>query len=175
MNPHRHLLISLLAAGATAVAGTSSTARSTSAAESETARDPIAALHWLSGHWCMQRADELIEELWLAPSGGLLIGMGRTVKQGEARAFEYLRIERRQGAVTFLAQPNGTPPTPFRLTASGTDWARFENPIHDFPRRVEYRRTANGLSARISGPGGFGADGQGAETSIDFDYLPCPD
>jgi hypothetical protein len=163
MKTREHLLICLFAAGAAVPAG--STASSA---------DPIAALGWMSGHWCMERGDERIEEQWLAPRGGLLLGMGRTVKHGKAQAFEFLRIEQREGVVTFVAQPNGTPPTPFRLTGSGADWARFENPTHDFPQRVEYRRTPTGLSARISGPGGFGAGGEGQET-LDFVYLPCSD
>ena len=60
------------------------------------------------------------------------------------------------------------PPISFRLTASGDNWARFENPQHDFPKRVEYRRTANGLHAEIAGPGEAGK-----ELVIPFDYRPC--
>ena len=67
-----------------------------------------------------------------------------------------------------MAQPNGDPPVPFRLTASGTDWARFENPGHDYPKRVEYRRTGQGLHAEIGGPA---ADGR--EKTKPFDYVAC--
>ena len=96
------------------------------------------------------------------------MSVGRTVAGGEVRSFEFLRLERRDGVVTFVAQPNGTPPTPFRLTASGPGWARFENPQHDFPTRVEYRRVGKGLHAEIAGPGEGGRD-----RVIGLDYLPC--
>ena len=122
---------------------------------------------WLSGHWCLEQGGELVEEAWLMPRGGLMLGIGRTLKAGKA-SFEFLRIELRAGVPNYVAQPGGAPPTAFRLTASGKGWARFENPEHDFPKRVEYRRTAQGLHAEIAGPGQGGR-----ETVIPFDYLTC--
>jgi hypothetical protein len=123
---------------------------------------------WLAGHWCLNRGAEIVEEQWLEPSGGLVLGMGRTVKNGRATAFEFMRIDQREGVPRFVAQPDGAPPTVFELTASGAGRARFENPAHDFPKRVEYRRAGAGLHAEIAGPGK-----DGREVVIPFDYLPC--
>jgi hypothetical protein len=123
---------------------------------------------WIAGHWCLESRGTLIEEHWLPARGGLMLGVGRTVKGGTTVSFEFLRIEWKDGVAHYLAQPQGAPPTAFRLTASGPNWARFENPLHDFPRRVEYRRGANGLRAQIAGPG----EG-GKELVIPFDYKPC--
>jgi hypothetical protein len=128
----------------------------------------ISRLAWIAGHWCMDREGERIEEQWLAPQGGLLIGMGRTVAAGKARAFEFMRIEQLSGVPTLLAQPMGEPPVAFRLTRSGEGWAQFENPGHEFPKLVEYRRTAQGLHAHIAGPGK-----DGNERRIPFDYRDC--
>ncbi len=128
----------------------------------------MAALDWISGHWCQAVEGGVIEEHWEPSHGGLLIGMGRTVRAGKAVAFEFMRLEWRDGAIYLMAQPNGDPPVQFRLTASGKDWARFENPRHDYPKRVEYRRAGRGLHAEIGGPG---ADGR--EKTKPFDYLPC--
>jgi hypothetical protein len=123
---------------------------------------------WLGGHWCSELRGELVEEQWLRPRGDLMLGLSRTTKAGKTTGFEFLRIEIRNGSPHYVAQPGGVPPTAFWLTASGADWARFENPAHDFPQRVEYRRTATGLHAEIAGPG----EG-GKETVIPFDYEPC--
>lgn len=128
----------------------------------------LTAFNWLAGDWCMERDGEVVEEHWWPAKGGMLMSLGRTISGGKTRSFEYLRLEMHEDVVTFVAQPNGTPPTPFRLTASGADWARFENLQHDFPKRVEYRRTAAGLHAEISGPGDGGKD-----QVIGFDYRPC--
>jgi hypothetical protein len=145
----RCLLLSCLAASARAV-------------------PPAPELGWLAGHWCQQKGDELVEEHWLPPLGGMMLSAGRTTQAGATRAFEFLRLEFKDGKVAFIAQPNGAPPTRFALTAWGAGWVRFENPAHDFPKRVEYRRTPGGLHAQIAGPGQGGA-----EQVIGFDYLPC--
>lgn len=128
------------------------------------------AFSWLSGHWCSQSEAQLIEEYWLPPEGSLVLGVGRTVKAGKTVTFEFMRIETRDGVTNYLAMHDGLPAVAFRLTASGADWARFENPQHDFPKRVEYRRTSSGLHAEIAGPGKGGK-----EVVMPFDYRRCVD
>jgi hypothetical protein len=125
-------------------------------------------LHWFTGHWCAEAGGEFIEEQWMAPRGDIMLGLSRTVKGAKTSSFEFLRIEWAAGVPSYIAQPQGRPPVAFKLTASGADWARFENPAHDFPNRVEYRRTKDGLYAEIAGPG----EG-GKETKIPFDYKTC--
>lgn len=131
---------------------------------------PARDFAWLSGHWCSGKGDQIIEELWLPAEGDIALGIGRTVKAGKTRNFEFMRIESKDGTTRFVSVLEGQPPTAFRLTASGPDWARFENPEHDFPRRIEYRRTESGLRAEIAGPG---ADGK--EQVIRFEYWRCVD
>jgi hypothetical protein len=118
------------------------------------------AFAWLSGHWCSQSEAQLIEEYWMPPEGNLVLGV----------TFEFMRIATRDGATNYLAMHDGLPAVAFRLTASGADWARFENPQHDFPTRVEYRRTSSGLHAEIAGPGK-----DGKEVVYPFDYRRCVD
>ena len=127
-----------------------------------------ANLDWFIGHWCSDRQGEFIEEQWLSARGDLMLGLSRTIKGAKTASFEFLRIEWTGGVASYIAQPQGGPPVAFKLTASGADWARFENPAHDFPKRVEYRRTKQGLYAEIAGPG----EG-GKEMVIPFDYLRC--
>ena len=125
---------------------------------------------WLSGHWCSLHEGQLMEEYWLPQNADLALGVGRTLKAGKTVTFEFMRIETRDGETNYLAMHDGKPAVAFRLTASGSDWARFENPQHDFPRRVEYRRTPDGLHAEIAGPGK-----DGKELTIPFDYRRCVD
>jgi hypothetical protein len=122
---------------------------------------------WLAGHWCLSARGEFVEEHWLMPRGDMMLGSSRTVRDGKTTSFEFLRIVF-QPAVSYVAQPGGASPTSFALTASGAEWARFENPQHDFPTRVEYRRVKSGLHAEIAGPGAGGK-----EQVIGFDYRSC--
>ncbi len=128
-------------------------------------RPSVARLDWLVGHWC---SDSGIEELWLTSPGDLMLGVNRTVVGGRTRAFEFLRIAADGNGVRYLAQPGGREATAFRLTDTGERWARFDNPAHDFPQRIEYRRDGERLVAEISGPG----EG-GRVKSIPFEFEPC--
>jgi hypothetical protein len=115
-------------------------------------RGPLAELGWLSGSWIAKRPNgELTEEHWTSVDGGTLIGSGRSVKGGKTEFFEHLRIEDRDGVVVYSAQPLGRPPTEFRRTGIGTGGAVFENEKHDWPKRISYERTADGLAVRVSG------------------------
>jgi hypothetical protein len=119
---------------------------------------PNPSLDWIAGHWCADLGEEYVEEFWLPPHGGVAIGLGRTRTSDQTTAFEYFRIAVLDGIQSYIAQPGGRPPTVFRRTASGERWVRFENPDHDFPRRIEYRREGDALRAEIAGPGDSAAD-----------------
>jgi hypothetical protein len=131
---------------------------------------PARRFDWLSGHWCAEGGGQLLEEFWLPPEGSLALGVGRTVKNGVTASHEFMRIETRAGVTNYIAIHDGQPPTAFRLTTSGSDWARFENPQHDFPKRVEYRRVSSGLHAEIAGPGQ-----DGKEQVVPFEFRRCVD
>lgn len=122
---------------------------------------------WLVGRWCGEQAGRQTEEAWLAPAGGMMLGVARSIGKEEA-SFEYLRIVEVDGVPAYIAQPQGHPPTVFKLTAAGADWVRFENPQHDFPQRIEYRRNGDALHAEIGGPGDAGK-----ETVIDYGFQRC--
>lgn len=132
--------------------------------------DDAAFPNWMEGHWCQGEGDRRGDEFWLAEAGGVMVGLSRTVKPGSRSQFEFMRIERSDGVITFIAQPQGNPPTPFKRTQSGENWMRFENAAHDFPNVVIYRREGAALHAEISGPG------TNDETlTIPFEFQRCAD
>jgi hypothetical protein len=73
-----------------------------------------------------------------------MLGVSRTVSRGSMRAFEFLRIVERDGGLVYIAQPGGAPPTEFVLTELGGTRAVFENPRHDYPKRIVYELSAEG-------------------------------
>ena len=109
-------------------------------------------LGWLTGAWAWDSAGARVEEHWMAPNGGLMVGMNRTVRDGRARAFEFLRIRERADTVAYLSMPGGRAVTVFPLKELGERRVVFENPTHDFPQRVLYWLADDGrLHARIEG------------------------
>lgn len=123
---------------------------------------------WIADHWCTEADGAVIEEIWLPPAGGETLGMSRTKKAGHMTGFEFLRIVNTDGVLSLVAQPGDRPPTTFTRSAGGANWVRFENPDHDFPQRIEYRRDGATLKAEIAGPGS-----NGEEMVILFDYQLC--
>lgn len=125
------------------------------------------SLDWLAGRWCSESPKEHIDEWWMPGRNGMMLGMARTTRGDRVSSFEYMRIEL-GGTPTFYAQPSGTPAVPFKKTDGGASWVRFENADHDFPNRVEYKRTGNHLHAQIEGPGK-----DGKPLVIPYEYEIC--
>lgn len=115
------------------------------------AKPDLKDLAWLAGHWRQEAGGTLTEELWMPARGGVMLGLNRSVRGERKAAFEFLRLETDGQGVVYLASPGGAPPTAFRLTAADASHAVFENPEHDFPKRIEYRLDGDTLSASISG------------------------
>jgi hypothetical protein len=120
------------------------------------ARATIGDMAWLAGAWVGKRSSgSSIEERWTPPLGGAMLAVSRTVNtSGKMNAFEYLRIVERDGGLVYIAQPGGAKPTEFVLTElvseNGSTRAVFDNPLHDYPRRIVYELSAEGrLSATI--------------------------
>jgi hypothetical protein len=112
-------------------------------------RARVGDLAWMSGSW--ETADGLTEEAWIAPRGGMMLGLGRTTRDGIVREYEFLRLQAgADGVPVYWGSPNGVTPVGFRLSQSGPSSATFDNPDHDYPQRIRYRREGDALVATIS-------------------------
>lgn len=115
----------------------------------------VTALGWMSGRWVSEQGERWSEEHWTAPRGGLMLGVGRSGRGAMALQFEFVRIAaNEQGVPVYWASPGGGPAVPFKLVQSDRGSATFENPAHDYPVRIEYRRDGDQLIATISGQDG---------------------
>ena len=125
----------------------------------------VADLAWMSGSWVTTQGKTQIEEHWTKPAGDTMLGMGRTLKDGKTVFFEYLRIEARPDGIFYVAHPKARPGTDFKLTRLTAGEALFENPQHDNPKKILYRKNPDGsLTARVEG------DENGKPTSEEFHY-----
>jgi hypothetical protein len=91
----------------------------------------------------------------MAPRGGTLIGMSRTVAGDRTTEYEHLQIRQREDGLFYVARPSGQDETSFALVSDAarlSSEATFENLEHDFPQRILYRLQPDGsLLARIEG------------------------
>src|SRR5262245_59842781 len=111
----------------------------------------LAQLAWIAGTWVGTEGRVEMEEHWTAPKGNSLLGLHRDVNGDRTVSFEFLRIEKTPEGIVYIAQPQGRPPTSFRLVESSKTRVVFENKTHDFPQRIIYWLERDTLHARIEG------------------------
>jgi hypothetical protein len=123
----------------------------------------VQQLAWLSGCWKSEEGNRRSTEQWMNPAGDQMLGMSHTVVGTKTREFEFMRIVQEENSdIFFVAKPSGQKETRFKLTFVSDGEVRFENPEHDFPQRVIYRRDGDQLVGRVEGTSG------GKERMIEF-------
>ena len=104
----------------------------------------------------------------MAPRGGSMLGMSRTVSGDKTVEYEFLRIAIVNGALTYVARPSGQAEAAFPVKSLEDGVVVFENLSHDFPQRIIYRRNADAtVTARIEGTV------KGETRGRDFPYRRC--
>lgn len=125
----------------------------------------IGQIGWLQGRWLMDIPGGVVEEVWLAPRGNSMIGVSRTVRADTLYGFETIIVRETDQGLVLEARPSSQPPGTFHSVTVGDSLVVFENPAHDFPQRITYRRVSNdSLSAWIEG------NYEGEEARVDFGY-----
>ena len=120
-------------------------------------------LAWLSGCWHSDGDEQQTAEYWMQPAGNNMLGLSHTTKERRTLQFEFMRIvQEMNGEIFFVAMPSGQKEARFKLTMASEREVRFENPAHDFPQRIIYRRAGDSLIGRIEG------NSKGQEKAIDF-------
>src|SRR5262245_7434345 len=107
----------------------------------------------------------------MAPRGGIMIGMGRTVRDGRLVEYETVVIREEGNQLAYEAHPSGQSSAVFLANAVTDSMVVFENPKHDFPQKVGYQRDgADTLLAWIEGTD------KGQTRRIEFPYrrAMCP-
>lgn len=110
---------------------------------------------WLLGHWTGEHG---VTESWKQAGDRTYEGHGFDGKSSES-----LRLVEMSGEVFYIAKvAHNELPVAFKLAICGDDLLVFENPDHDFPRRIEYRRDGDALIVRVS---------DGAERGFDLKFF----
>jgi hypothetical protein len=131
----------------------------------------VARVAWIAGCWELTSGTRVVEEQWTRPRGGLMLGVGRTVRGDSLIEYEQVRLFERDGHLVYAAAPSGQTPAEFVSTALSDSAVTFENLGHDFPQRVIYRHgRADSLLARVEGTS------HGKLRGVDFPYarVACP-
>jgi hypothetical protein len=127
----------------------------------------IGKVAWLAGSWRLEKAGRVVEEQWMAPAGGVMLGLGRTIAKGKMVEYEFTQIrEGPGGELFFIAQPSGQKEAAFKVLTMADNAIVFENKEHDFPQTIGYTLQADGsLLAFVEG-----AAADGTTKRLDFAY-----
>ena len=131
----------------------------------------LAGLEFMSGCWRSGEGERYFEEIYTRPTQDLMLGLSVYVRDGRAVGHEMTRVAVEEGRVVMTPYPNGVRSEHgFVLTTLRENEAVFEAPEHDYPKRILYRRNADGSRwARIDGGP---EDREGQEWR--FVAAPCP-
>jgi hypothetical protein len=141
-----------------------------------TPADALAALGWLQGCWHGTVNQRDFREHWLSPGGGMMVGAGHTVMQGQTQDYEFVRLEVRPDALYYVALPKGGKEQAFKLVdvvkdeVSGAQIFTFDNVANEYPQHIIYRRGGEGwLYAGIDGA----LNGQDRKVIYPMRHLNC--
>lgn len=123
-------------------------------------------LAWMSGCWAFDDGKQKVEECWMRPAGQSMLGTSRTIAGGKTVFTEYVQIRDAKGEIAYVVSLGlSARPVSFKLIKNTDNEIVFENPEHDFPQRIIYRRESpDNLFARIEG------QEKGVNKAMDFRY-----
>ncbi|WP_118950133.1 DUF6265 family protein [Taibaiella helva] len=112
-------------------------------------------ISWLIGTWEQQTTRGKVYEQWLQDGDSTLSGKSFALKGKDTMVFESIRLRREGDDWFYIPQvkdQNGGQPVRFRATRLSATEMVFENPEHDFPQVITYRRNGkDALIAEVSG------------------------
>ena len=82
-----------------------------------------------------------------------MMGVSRTVVNGKTTEWEFLIIREGTKGLEYVAKPSSQPEATFTSTSVTATEVVFENPAHDFPKKIFYRRDGTTLNAAVPLPG----------------------
>lgn len=108
---------------------------------------------WLTGQWEGIQGNGIYHEEWSAAGENKLTGNAYFISKGELYNPEKLTIEKGDEGVFYIAEvSHNSGPVSFRMSSANDNIFVFENPEHDFPKKIIYEKiNENELTAVIEG------------------------
>lgn len=120
-----------------------------------TAAMDMADAEWLAGIWKMAGSGPDIYEVWQKENDSVYQGKSLMVKGRDTIVQETIELRRDAKDISYIPtvmDQNASRPVPFKLTSWANGTMVFENPGHDFPQMITYKKiTPDSLVASISG------------------------
>jgi hypothetical protein len=116
----------------------------------------LSDLEWLIGVRSIEQDQMLIYESWSKTSDELLTGKSYYTENGDTMLLETIEIKQIGGEIYYcpaVSNQNDGQAIEFKLTSKKPNELVFENPEHDFPKKIVYIQEGNNINAWIEGDG----------------------
>jgi hypothetical protein len=110
---------------------------------------------WLKGTWENTMPEGRLSEKWEKINDSLYKGQSFFIKDKDTLHYETINFYQKNGKLIYeptVKGQNNDASVSFKLTKITDSLLVFENPAHDYPQKIVYRRiTDDSLAAEISG------------------------
>ncbi len=117
--------------------------------------DKLEKMNWLIGSWERKLPDGILKETWTKQNDSTFSGDSYFINTKDTVHFESIKLVQKAEELTYNATvvgQNEDEPVAFKLTSDTNNTFSFENPAHDYPQKITYKKvTSDRLIATISG------------------------
>jgi len=103
--------------------------------------DLFEKLYLLEGRWIMKTKKGAIGEEWVKIDKDYLQNRGYSIRSGDTIINERVALKKTPEGIFYIStveNQNNQPPTAFKLSSADNNFFVFENPQHDYPKRITY-------------------------------------
>jgi hypothetical protein len=117
--------------------------------------DQLNEMQWLIGNWENNLEEGILTEQWSKKNDSTFTGQSYYLKGKDTIHSEKMELTERDEELYYIASVKGqnkNEPVEFKRTAATENAYTFENPQHDYPQKIVYKKNSDiQLNAIISG------------------------
>ncbi|MCF6132021.1 DUF6265 family protein [Flavobacterium wongokense] len=117
--------------------------------------EKLKKMEWVIGSWEQKLPDGIVSEIWTKENDSTFTGRSFFIKEKDTIHLENIVLTQKGDNLLYIPTVNGqnnNEPTTFTMTSDAENAFSFENPAHDYPQKITYKRVnETNLLATISG------------------------
>jgi len=107
---------------------------------------------WMLGKWRGGNDSVVMHEEWNTLSDTAMDGVGTVTVKGDTTFSENIKLHIKDADIFYQVTGAGNiGVVDFKFTGIVKDTFIFENPAHDFPQKIAYIKTPNGMYVKVDG------------------------
>jgi hypothetical protein len=123
--------------------------------ESHKKFDKLDKMNWLLGYWEQKLPEGTLIENWEIANDSTFKGHSYFITSKDTVHFESIQLTQKEEELTYTSivqGQNNDEPVDFKQTSDADNVFTFENPKHDYPQKITYKKVnQTNLIATISG------------------------